>query len=98
MATSPDKMRMTETEEDNNVILPQPEDNVITLSSAENNHSKTSEKLDDIAALENKQLTLFVDKQKRVEKQLQEKSTKNEECDNGKNYRTLLKASIVKID
>ena len=98
MAALPDKMRMTESEEDDNVIVPQPEDNVITSSFAENNHSETSEKLDDIAALENKQPEHEADKQKKVQEELQGKNIQDEKCDYGKNYRTFLKASVVTID
>ena len=89
---------MTESKEDDNVILPQPEDNVISSSFAENNHSKTSEKLDDIAALENKQFKSVADKQKGIKEELEGKNTQHEGCDNGKNYRALFKASVVIID
>ena len=98
MAALPDKIRMAESKEDDNVILPQPEDNVISSSFAENKHSETSEKLDDITALENKQPKSVVDKQKGVKEELQGKNIQDEKCDYGKNYGTFLKASVVTID
>ena len=94
MATLPDKIRMIESK-DENVILSQPENNVISSSFPENNRCETSEKLYEIAALENKQPKAIVDTQKGVEEELQEKNFQNKECDNGKNYRTFLKASMV---
>ena len=97
MTTLPEITRMTESEEDDNVILPQLEKNVISSSFTEINCSKTSEKLDDDAGSENKQSKAVVDKQKGVEEELQEKTIQNEECYNGKNYRTFLKASVVRI-
>ena len=95
MAALPDKMKKTESEEDDKFILPQLEDIAISASFAENNHSETSEKLDDIAALENQQPKHVIDKQKGVEQELQEKNIQSEECDKGKNYGTFRKASIV---
>ena len=95
MAALPDTIRMTESEEDDNVILAQPEDIALSSSFAENNDSETLEKLNDIAALENKQPKPVVDKQKGVEGELQEQNIKSEKCYNGKNYRTFPKASMV---
>ena len=98
MAAVPHKMRITESKEDDDVVLPQPEDNVITSSFAESNNSETSEKLDEIAVLENEQPKPVVEKPKEVEEEYQEKNIQNEECDYGKNYRTFLKASMMSID
>ena len=86
---------MTESGRDDNFIPPQLGDIVISGSFTENNHSETSEKLDDTTALDNKQPKPVVDKQKGIEVELQAKNIQNEECDHGENYRTFLKASMV---
>ena len=88
MATLPDKMKMTESKEDDNTILPHFEDD-ITSSFTEGNDFEILDELDDIATSENKQSKPVIDKQKGVEEELQQKNIQHEECDDGKNYRKL---------
>ena len=96
MAAFPDKMRITEFKEDDDVVTPPTEDSDIASSFAERNRSATSKELDDIAAFGNKQPKPLVDKQKKIKRELQGKNNPNEECDNGRSNRfTLLKTSMV---
>ena len=96
MAALADKMRTTASKKVDNAIILQTEKSDITSNFAENNNrSKTSEKLDDIAASENKQPKPDVNKESGVEEELQGKNIPNQQYDEGKNFRTFLKTSVV---
>ncbi|XP_028417224.1 uncharacterized protein LOC114541508 [Dendronephthya gigantea] len=83
MATSPNKMRMTESMENNNVIISQREESDISLTLAEKNRTGTSGKLDDTSARGNKQSKPVVNnEQKGIEVEHQGENIENEKCHN----------------
>ncbi|XP_028417232.1 uncharacterized protein LOC114541516 [Dendronephthya gigantea] len=83
MATSSNKMRMSESMENDNVIISQREESDQTLIMAEKNRTGISGKIDDISALGNKQSKRVVNEQKEIEVELQGENIENEKCHDG---------------
>ena len=97
MSTLPGKVKMAESKKDDNKILPQFEDD-ITSSYTEGNDFEILGNVDDIATSENKQAKPVIDKQKKVEEELQQENIQHEEFNDGKNYKTLISSNRLELD